>query len=148
MTDRLLYAEDIVIGETLLLGRRRLSQEEIIDFATLWDPQQFHLNPAQRDHPRFEGVIASGVQTMAVLQRMCVDGVFSTWRVVAGRGLADVVFHRPVLPGLELVGDATVESVDLDRPRMALVRMRSALRDADGQPVLTMVGDTYVERQP
>jgi len=147
MTDRARFAEEIVVGEVVLLGQRRLSQEEIIDFATLWDPQPFHVDPAHRDHPRFDGVIASGVQTMAVLQRMCVDGVFSTWRVVAGRSLRDVVFHRPVPPELELRGEAVVESVEFDRPRMALVHMRSALCDADGQPVLSMATDTYVERR-
>ncbi|GAA1749912.1 MaoC/PaaZ C-terminal domain-containing protein [Aeromicrobium alkaliterrae] len=147
MTDGARFAEDITVGEPLVLGRRRLSEREIIDFATLWDPQPFHVDPAQRSHPRFEGVIASGVQTMAVLQRMCVVGVFSSWRVVAGRALGDVVFHQPVLPELELHGEARVESVELDRPRMGLVRLHSALRDGDGRPVLTMVTDTYVERR-
>jgi acyl dehydratase len=141
------YAEDLAPGTAYRLGRHTLTEDDIVGFARAWDPQPFHVDPAQRAHPRFTGVIASGIQSLAVLQRLCVDGVYSTWQVVAGRALTDVAFLRPVRPGTVLTGVARVESVTLDRPAMGLVRLACTLTSASGEELLTGVAETYVARR-
>lgn len=141
------YADDLAPGTEYRLGRHTLTEDDIVGFATAWDPQPFHVDPAQRAHPRFEGVIASGIQSLAVLQRLCVEAVYAHWRVVAGRALTEAVFLRPVRADTELTGIARVESVTLDRPAMGLVRLACTLTSASGEPVLTLVAETYVARR-
>ncbi|WGX97215.1 MaoC/PaaZ C-terminal domain-containing protein [Nocardioides sp. L-11A] len=141
------YAEDLAPGTEYRLGRLTLTEDDIVGFATQWDPQPFHVDPAQRAHPRFTGVIASGIQSLAVLQRLCVDAVYADWQVVAGRALTEVAFLRPVRADTELTGVARVEAVTLDRPAMGLVRLGCTLTSAPGEPFLTVIAETYVARR-
>ena len=39
------FYEDFKVGETVEIGRHTVTQEEIVDFATKYDPQPFHTNP-------------------------------------------------------------------------------------------------------
>jgi acyl dehydratase len=138
------YAEDLRPGTSYVLGQHTVTQDEIVGFATTWDPQAFHVDPTQQTHPRFTGVIASGIHSLAILQRLSVETVYSSWRVVAGRALTDVTFLRPVTPGSTLTGTATISSVTIDRPTMGLVRLACTLSSADGTPILTGAAETYV----
>ena len=40
------YFEDFEAGKTIDVGSRTVSEEEIIDFATKFDPQPFHVDKA------------------------------------------------------------------------------------------------------
>ena len=63
---RPVFAEDLAVGDTLELGEYLVTEEEIISFASRWDPQYFHIDPerAVRDGPL--GLIASGLHTMCI----------------------------------------------------------------------------------
>ena len=108
------YFEDFRAGERFELGRRTLTREEIIAFATEWDPQAFHTG--ERDSAFGEGVIASGVHTIAVWMRMFVDSLLRDTAVIAGKEVERMRMLRPVRPGMELVA----------RPRSCGSRRRTA----------------------
>src|SRR5690606_24226660 len=44
------WFEDIVIDEAFDLGSHTFAEDEIIAFATIYDPQYFHLDPEQAKH--------------------------------------------------------------------------------------------------
>lgn len=71
------WFEDIVIDEDFPLGSHTFSAEEIIRFASLYDPQYFHTDPELARHSHFGGIIASGWHTVSVGHRKMVDALFA-----------------------------------------------------------------------
>lgn len=109
-------AADLSPGTVYRFGEYRIGLQEIIDFAGQWDPQDFHTDPATAEAGTYGGIIASGIQTLAVLQRLTVQGIYRDWKVIAGRSLREVQFLRPVRPGDVLSGWARIDEV-IDDPR-------------------------------
>ncbi len=142
----LLYADDLVIGSVWDLGAHDVTESEIIEFARQWDPQDFHVDPAAGDAGFFGGIIASGIHTLAIFQRLAVPAVFDRWATIAGRGMRDVRLLRPVRPGTTLRGSMTVDAVDLHRPDRARVEMTGRLVE-DGGTVLEMTMEIAARRR-
>ncbi|MGO4437901.1 MaoC family dehydratase [Rhizobium sp. RAF56] len=60
-------------GEKIELGSRTFTAEDIIRFASLYDPQPFHVDPEAAKHSLFGGLCASGWHTCAAWMRCFVD---------------------------------------------------------------------------
>jgi len=66
----LLPAEDMPVGVELDCGSYAVTEEEIVEFASHWDPQYFHIDRDAAEHSDFGGLIASGLHTAAIFQRL------------------------------------------------------------------------------
>jgi acyl dehydratase len=137
-------AEDLPVGGTIPLGEHAVSEEEIVEFAAVWDPQYFHVDRAAAAEGRFGGLIASGLHTASIFQRLCVAGIFSDYDVIAGKEIHNLRFLRAVRPGDVLTGSVLVRSVEPDGRGRALVVLLGTLRNQDGQPVLELELDSLV----
>ena len=104
------WFEDIVIDEVFPLGSHTFSADEIIRFATLYDPQYFHLDAAAAQHSHFGGLVASGWHTVSVGHRKMVDALFAEEDRLRGLGkepgvsgpspgVNSMEFKVPVRPG-------------------------------------------------
>ncbi|KQT46001.1 hypothetical protein ASG47_13765 [Devosia sp. Leaf420] len=104
------WFEDIVIDEVFPLGSHTFSEEEIIRFAKLYDPQYFHVDPDQARHSHFGGLVASGWHTVSVGHRKMVDALFDEAERLRGLGqepgvsgpspgVNSMEFKVPVRPG-------------------------------------------------
>lgn len=71
------WFEDIVVDEVVELGTHTFTDEEIIRFGRLYDPQYYHVDPKLAAHSHFGGLIASGWHTVCVGQRKMVDTLFA-----------------------------------------------------------------------
>ena len=80
------WFEDITLNDTFPLGEHTFSAEEIIRFATLYDPQYFHTDPELAKHSHFGGLIASGWHTVSVGHRKMVDALFAEEERLRGLG--------------------------------------------------------------
>lgn len=141
-----IHADDLTVGQEIPFGTWTLSEQDIVDYARVWDPLPMHTDPewAATTGP-FGGVIASGLQTIAVYQRLIVDALWSHAMGKAGRGF-DLRFLAPVRPGTTLTGAARVLGID-PRPERgdALVQLLSHLVDvADGTVVLELRADVIM----
>ena len=141
-----LYAEDLTPGVAYDLGTYTPSAEEVEAFARKWDPQDFHLDEEVATAGHFGGIIASGLHTMAIAQRLMVTGMLRDVAVIAGRSL-DVQMTKPVRPGMTLHGRLEFDSVEHRGPDRALIRQRVTLTHED-TIVLTYSGTAYVRRRP
>lgn len=139
-------ADDLSSGDRVDLGHVTLSQEEIVVFAEQWDPQWFHTDPDAAADGHHGGVIASGIHTLAVLQRLCVDRIYSRWDVIAGRGFDRLRFTAPVRPGDTLTGSVVVTDVSLDDAR-GRVMMDMEMHNQDSVTVLTAVMTLFLWRR-
>lgn len=104
------WFEDIVVDEVFALGSHTFNADEIIHFATLYDPQYFHLDAAAAQHSHFGGLVASGWHTVSVGHRKMVDALFAEEERLRGLGKEPGVsgpspgvnameFKVPVRPG-------------------------------------------------
>lgn len=104
------WFENITIGEAFPLGSHTFTAEEIIGFATLYDPQYFHIDPEAAKHSHFGGLVASGWHTVSVGHRRMVDALEAEEQRLRGLGEEPGVsgpspgvnrmeFKAPVRPG-------------------------------------------------
>ena len=93
------YFEDFFAGQEIALGSRSVSEEEIIAFATQFDPQPFHVDHEAAAASMFGGVIASGWHTCSMMMRIVVDGMMASSSSMGSPGLDKVRWILPVRAG-------------------------------------------------
>jgi acyl dehydratase len=144
----LLYGEDFKPGMEFEFGSLTLTESDIISFAREYDPQLMHVSKTAAEASPWGGIIASGVQTVGVYQRLVVDAVWSRTAVKAGR-IINAELRRPVRPGTTLTGKLVVQEVTL-RPERgdALMVTRSELTDDAGEVVLVLTLDGVMLMRP
>jgi acyl dehydratase len=142
------YAEHLSVGLELDLGAHAVTEPEIIEFATAWDPQFFHVDPEAAAHSYFGGIIASGLHSMAILQRLAVAGQFRDWNVIAGKTIHDLRLLAPVRPGDVLTGRLRVDAIEPDGRGRADVTLTGELLNQTGRTVLRMVMESLMLLAP
>lgn len=138
-----LTADDLEVGQAYDLGSFTVTESAIIDFANDWDPQPFHCDPEIARTGYFGGIIASGVHTLAIFQRLSANTIYSSWAVIAGRRVSDIQLRRPVRGGMELHGSVTVVDVRRDKPGRSLVSIAGQLT-VDDETVFSLGCEMYV----
>jgi acyl dehydratase len=144
------YFEDIELGEVWDLGSRDISAAEIIEFATQYDPQPFHVDAAAAEESFFGGLIASGWHTNAILMGLIAGNIRA--QGLAGLGAPGVDNCRwlvPVRPGDVLHGRSTVLEARPSRSKpMGLVTVRTELFNQDDVKVAQMEGPSMFGCRP
>ncbi|WP_077306298.1 MaoC family dehydratase [Terribacillus halophilus] len=90
------------VGQRYETKSIKLSKESIIDFANVYDPQYMHIDEEKAKQGRFGDLIASGMQTMSVSFKLWVEEGIYGEEVVAGTGMNNIQFIKPVYPDDEL----------------------------------------------
>lgn len=96
------YWEDFTPGLTMTFGPRLVEREEIIRFASDFDPQPFHLDEEAGKASLFGGLAASGWHTAGIVMRMMCDGFILDSSSLGSPGLDNLKWHKPVMAGDEL----------------------------------------------
>lgn len=148
----MLYAEDLTVGQRFPFRSYLLEEAEIIEFARRYDPLFIHMDPEAAAKGPFGGLIASGLQTLAIYQRLIVEAMWEQVAGVAGAGI-ESRFMRPVRPGMTLTGHAEIAAL-VHRPERnnAVVTVKSQITDGTRQ-VLSVSLDAVIHsraghRQP
>lgn len=93
------FFEDYQAGQVYEFGAITVTEEEIIDFARQFDPQDFHIEPARAAKGPFGGIIASGWHTIGIAMRLYVDHYLSHVASLGSPGVDEVRWPNPVRPG-------------------------------------------------
>ena len=131
------FFEDLAIGFAVTSRTYDVGKDEIVEFATSWDPQPFHIDEAAARDTFFGTLVASGVHTFAIAMRLGVDCGVLTGNSVAGLGIDRMRFLAPVLPDSTLTATFTVESLRPSRskPAFGIVDWDVVIRDETGKGV-------------
>jgi acyl dehydratase len=111
------YFEDYQTGEVFEFGDRVISAEEIIQFATLYDPQPFHLDDESAKKTHFGRLAASGWMTASVVMRMMVDNYISRVSSLGSPGIDELRWLKPVHAGDRLRVRVTVLETRLSKSK-------------------------------
>lgn len=106
----LLHFEDLVVGQIIPFGRKRVTKEEIVAFASAYDPQPIHLDEDVAKQSIVGGLCASGFHSCAMLMRMLADDVLNRATSLGSPGMDEVKWLKPVRPGDELTARYTCTS--------------------------------------
>lgn len=136
MTD-MIHFEDLTPGTTFELGPRPVTRDEIIEFASEFDPQPMHLDEKAGADSILGGLSASGWHTCAMMMRMIYDAYVSRAAGEGAPGIEFVSWKRPVLADDELTGTSEVLELrrSSSRPAIGIVRFRTELRNQRGETV-------------
>ena len=143
------YFEDFAVGDQFELGSKTVSAEEIIEFATEFDPAPFHLSEEGGRNSLFGRLVASGWHSCAIAMRMICD---SFWLECASQGSPGVEKCRwlaPVAPGDTLAGRAevTASRTSSSRPNIGFTTFQFSLFNQSGTEVLTMTNVSMLLRR-
>lgn len=142
------YFEDLTEGDSFDLGEYTLTREEVVSFASQWDPQPFHLDASGAEGSVFDGLVASGLHTLCVGGKLLVEGFLSDVANMGGRGMSDIRWTRPVDPDETLSGRVTVaEKDDSGHPDRGDVAFELTLYGSDGGLVLSTTFRNIVRRR-
>lgn len=146
----LLYWEDFAPGEVVEIGRHTFTEEEIIAFATQFDPQPFHTDPEAARSTFYGGLIASGWHTCAVGMRLMVQSYIGRAASAGSPGVENIRWLDPVRPGDTIAYRRIILEArpSASRPGIGLVRSRSEAINQQGHTVMTMEGWGMFRRRP
>jgi len=144
------YFEDFFPGQQIPLGSRTVSEEEIIAFATQFDPQPFHIDHEAAAASPYGGVIASGWHTCSMMMRMVVDGMMASASSMGSPGLDKVRWLLPVRAGDTLTVSylTTAVKASTSRPDRGVVWSTWQAVNQDGQLVCIIEGMGMFGRRP
>jgi len=136
------YWEDMPVGSTRDLGSITPTAEEIVAFATQFDPQPFHLDEEAAKQSVFGGLCASGWHTCSMAMRLMVTNFLLESSSQGSPGLENIKWLKPVFPGDTLrLQHTVVESRPMTkRLDVGLVRTVWAMFNQRGEQVLHMEG--------
>lgn len=90
------------VGQEFVTKSFKITKENIMGFAREYDPQYMHLDEETANQGRFNGVIASGVHTLAISFKLWVEEGRYGEDVIAGTRMNNIKFTNPVYPDDEL----------------------------------------------
>ena len=143
------YYEDLIPGERHVSGTCTVTEAELIEFASRYDPQYFHVDPLAAQRSVFGGLVASGIYTMAIWRRLDHDIAHDiAW--ICGIRWDDVRFAAPVRPGDSLRAHAHCVSKRLSekRPERGVVVTEYSLLNQRDETVFACTSINLVERRP
>lgn len=137
----MIYYEDVEIGAVEKYGSYPVTREEVIEFASRYDPQPFHLDDEAAAATYFGRLSASGWHTGAMAMRMMVDQMKVRERAGLGSpGIDELRWIKPVYPGdtLRVEAETLSKRRSANRPEMGLLHGLTRVYNQHDELVMTM----------
>ncbi len=147
MRSDLQFYEDIVVGVPERFGAYEVTREEVIDFASRYDPQDFHLDDEAAARGPFGTLAASGWNTAAISMRLLCDNLISRQTSLGGAGVQEIRWTRPVLPGdvLSLEVTVTEKRRSRSRPDVGLMKLFQRMFNQRGEEVMRLTSTGMIK---
>lgn len=145
------FWEDFRPGETIEFGSKRVTRDEILEFAGEFDPQPFHLDEEAARNSILGGLCASGWHSCAMLMRMLCDEFILDAASLGAPGVDEVRWKKPVYVDdvLSVKRTCVDRRASKSRPEMGLTRFSYEVFNQKHEVVMTMIGwAMYGRRHP
>jgi acyl dehydratase len=145
------YLEDIQVGDKSSYGNYQVTREEVLEFASKYDPQPFHLDDEAAAKTHFGRISASGWHTAAMTMAMLVENLKKHRQAGLGSpGLDELRWLKPVYPGdtLRVESEITEVRPSRSRPEMGSIHSTITVFNQDDVPVMRMKSIGLVATRP
>lgn len=149
MTER--YFEDFAVGQQQKAsGRVRVEKEDIIAFASKYDPQPFHLDEEAARKSIFGRLVASGWHTAAMTMSLIAQSENRAAGGTVGLGFDDLRWPIPVYPGdvLRIESEVLEVRTSKSRPDRGVIKTRTRTFNQHDQVVQEVISNAMVPRRP
>jgi acyl dehydratase len=142
------WFDDLRVGQRFESGAQTITEAQIKEFATRFDPQPFHLDDGLARGSLFGGLAASGWHTAAITMRLIVD------RGIPAGGLigtaCELAWPRPTRPGdsLRVISEVIELTPSRSRNDRGTAVMRNETRNQNDEVVQTLTAKMVVFRRP
>jgi acyl dehydratase len=135
-----LYFEDFKVGTVSEYGPRLVTREEIVAFATEFDPQPMHLDETAGSATMLGSLAASGWHTCCLMMRMMVDGFVGASSSLGAPGVDEVRWLLPLRPGTQIRVRTTVldTRASNSRPGVGFVKLLCEVIDERDATLMTL----------
>lgn len=155
-----IYFEDLIEGPVTELGSHRFTRAEIVDFASKFDPQTFHMTEEGGAKSFLGGLCASGWHTSSVWLRLMVDHRQRQGQMMAFRGERPAKYGPS--PGCEKIRWLKPVFVDdvirfttrvhekrdvRSRPEVGLLLSLNEGHNQNGELAFSVISKMFVERR-
>jgi acyl dehydratase len=136
------FFEDLIIGSKSAFGSYKVTREEVIEFASKYDPQGFHLNDEAAAETYFGRLSASGWHTASMTMRMIVNNMKVNEQAGLGSpGIDELRWLTPVYPGdtLRVESELLSKRQSASKPEMGSFQGRTTVYNQHDEAVMTLV---------
>lgn len=146
---RALYFEDFKAGDRFESARLTVSEALIVEFGRFYDPQVFHTDPEAAKTTVYGGLIASGLQTIALTFKLFLETGAIAASSLGSPGLDDIRWKSPVRPGdiLHVVAEVLETRASTSKPDRGIVRVLYTTLNQRGEAVMTLIGNQLLRRR-
>lgn len=132
-----LYFDDVEVGHLMTAGPYHLTRDEIVAFASRYDPRPFHVDEAAAQASIFKGLIAASSHTFAIAQALGCQ-CRPELAVQAALGIDEMRLPAPARVGDQLWFASTMidKRPSRSRPGEGVARYHTLLRNAADVVVL------------
>jgi acyl dehydratase len=131
------YFDDLSEGEKLHCEPVVFTANAIVDFATKFDPQPFHIDENAAGQSIFGGLIASSLHTLSACTFAVVKAQGDV-AILSGVGMDEVKMYTPVRPGDVLTVNAWWTNLKRSRskPDRGFAAIQCSVANQNGEPVI------------
>ena len=142
------YYEDFAVGESFTLGSVEMVEKEMIEFATQFDPQRFHIDPDAAAQTVYGGLIASGWHTGSLMMRLSAD-YFLGESSLGAAAASELSWLAPVRAGDTLTLQIEVLSMreSNSRPNLGFLELTMELVNQNDETVIRVVPTMLIAKR-
>lgn len=140
--------EQFEVGQVREFGAYKVTEEEIIEFASKYDAQFFHLDKEAAKESLFGGLCASGWHTCAMTMAMLVEDMKTRGRSLGSPGIDALRWRKPVYPGdvLSVRMEVTKLHASKSRPDIGIVTNQVHVLNQAGETVMEFLSNGIFRR--
>ena len=144
----MLYFDDIEVGYRSTVGTYTLTETEVVEFASKWDPQPFHIDKEAATKSIFGGLTASSLHLFAICTRLFFDHE-DRIQILAMLGKEAIRIPNPARPGdvLTYTTECIQKKPSSSRPDRGVITLSDTLANQHDEHVLTQQVALLVARQ-
>ena len=142
------FYEDIAVGTKSSFGHYEVTREEVMNFASKYDPQPFHLDDDAAAQTHFGRLSASGWHTCSMTMAMLVENMKGEQSAGLGSpGVDQLRWKRPVYPGdiLRCETEVIEKRRSASRPEMGIFKSHIRTFNQNDEVVLEMVSNGLIK---
>ena len=141
------YFDDFHVGESFETEPNFISKDEIIDFASKYDPQTFHLDEEAAKNGPFGQLTSSGFMTLGKSFTQIFNTNVFNGSSMGAWGLDELRWTKPVYPGDTLKTQVEVleKKLSSKNPIKGTVRLKQTVYNQNEDVVMTWISNSMIK---
>ena len=142
-----MYFEDFTVGLTFTTDETLISKNEIIDFASKYDPQTFHLDEELAKDGPFGQLTSSGFMTLGKSFTQIFNTKVFNGTSMGAWGLDELRWTKPVYPNdiLKTKVEVLETKKSKKNPTKGTVRLKQTVTNQNDEIVMTWISNSMLK---